>query len=655
MLRQLLELAEKRGPKRERSPWHDQVAGYKEEWSNFIEQEKASDAVPIDPRRLIKELRAVAPDDTLMITDTGNHQTWVEQYWDAPSDRMVFTPGGFAGMGFGTYGVLGLKLARPDQPAVCVTSDGSFMMFPGAVATATEYDIPAVWVILNNYTIGVIRDLQRFYMDGREIGTSFVKQSTGEFWNPDFAKMAESMGAGGISVEHPSELGGALETALAGGQAVRRRREGQPRHRGSTDRDLALRADPAGGADVRQATHPQLIEPYPFTAIVGQERLKQALLLNAVNPAVGGVLIEGPSGTGKSTAVRGLAALLPEIDVVADCPFSCDPAAPCGSAASPPRARGGAPCRPPARPRRHVAAQRHRGPGLRVGRHRPRAPGGRSPRSSRGCSRRRTGASSTSTRSTSSTTTSATSSSTQPRSATNVVEREGVSVSHPARFLLVGTMNPEEGELRPQLADRIGLRVVVEAILDAEQRAEVMRRREAYTADPAAFASSARLPRTSWPRRCRRRARRVGAVEVPDYALPGDRAAGRPLGRPQPPRGHDDPREREGAGRARRPRRRDGRRRASTRRVAALPHRLAVDPFDAAAGIDERILRRVLEEVADVSADEKKRRAGRRRRPPGSRDPRRAAGDRRRRRRRTACLRSAATGRPARARRDRAA
>jgi acetolactate synthase-1/2/3 large subunit len=218
VLRQLLELAHKQGPRRESSPWHEQVAAYKEEWTNFIEQEKASDAIPIDPRRLIKELRAVAPDDTLMITDTGNHQTWVEQYWDAPAERMVFTPGGFAGMGFGTYGVLGLKLARPEQPAVCVTSDGSFMMFPGAVATATEYDIPAVWVILNNYTIGVIRDLQRFYMDGREIGTSFVKHSTGEFWNPDFAKMAEAMGAGGITVENPSDLGSALETAMAAGK-----------------------------------------------------------------------------------------------------------------------------------------------------------------------------------------------------------------------------------------------------------------------------------------------------------------------------------------------------------------------------------------------------------------------------------------------------
>jgi acetolactate synthase-1/2/3 large subunit len=217
VLRQLLELAEKRGPRRERSPWQDRVESYKEEWTNFIEPEKASAAVPIDPRRVIGELRRAAPESTLMITDTGNHQTWVEQYWDVYEPRSVFTPGGFAGMGFGTYGVLGLKLARPDRPAICVTSDGSFMMFPGAVATATEYDIPAVWVILNNYTIGVIRDLQRFYMDGREIGTSFVKHSTGEFWNPDFAKMAEAMGAGAITVDEPGDLADAFDAALSAG------------------------------------------------------------------------------------------------------------------------------------------------------------------------------------------------------------------------------------------------------------------------------------------------------------------------------------------------------------------------------------------------------------------------------------------------------
>ncbi len=217
VLRQLLELAQREG-KRERSPWIDQVEGFKSEWQNFIRPPMESDEVPIEPRRLIGDMRRIAPDETMMITDTGNHQTWVEQYWDVYEPRTVFTPGGFAGMGFGTCGVLALKLARPDAPAVCVTSDGSFSMFPHAVATAVEYDIPCVWVILNNYTIGVIRDLQRFYMDEREIGTSFRKQSTGELWNPDFAKMAEAMGALAYSIDQPGDIAGAFEAALDSGR-----------------------------------------------------------------------------------------------------------------------------------------------------------------------------------------------------------------------------------------------------------------------------------------------------------------------------------------------------------------------------------------------------------------------------------------------------
>jgi acetolactate synthase-1/2/3 large subunit len=217
VLKQLGELAQ-RQPKRERTPWHDDVEAWKLEWQNYIQPEMASDATPIDPRRVIGELRKAAPDDTMMITDTGNHQTWVEQYWEAYEPRTMFTPGGFAGMGFGTCGVLGVKLAKPDRPAVCVTSDGSFMMFPGAIATAVEHDIPAVWVILNNYTIGVIRDLQRFYMDNREIGTSFMKHSTGELWNPDFAKMAEAMGAGSISIDQPGDLADAFDTAFKAGK-----------------------------------------------------------------------------------------------------------------------------------------------------------------------------------------------------------------------------------------------------------------------------------------------------------------------------------------------------------------------------------------------------------------------------------------------------
>jgi thiamine pyrophosphate-dependent acetolactate synthase large subunit-like protein len=132
----------------------------------------------------------------------------------------VFTPGGFAGMGFGTCGVLALKLAEPDRPCVCVTSDGSFGMFPHAVATAVEYDLPCIWVLMNNCSIGVIRDLQRFYMDGREVGTSFRLQKTGELWSPDWAKMAEAMGAA-RTVEKPGISAASTPPSGAGVLVVR--------------------------------------------------------------------------------------------------------------------------------------------------------------------------------------------------------------------------------------------------------------------------------------------------------------------------------------------------------------------------------------------------------------------------------------------------
>ena len=231
VLKQLLELAEQRGPKRERSPWHDQVEGWKEEWSNFIEPEKASDARPDRP----------APRDRGAAQGgAGGHADDHRHRQPPDLGRAVLgrlrardrssRPAASPGWASARAASSALKLARPDQPAVCVTSDGSFMMFPGAVATAIEYDIPAVWVIFNNYTIGVIRDLQRFYMDNREIGTSFVKHSTGEFWNPDFATMAEAMGAGGDLGRPARRPRRRVRHGADGGDAVRRRREGQPRH-----------------------------------------------------------------------------------------------------------------------------------------------------------------------------------------------------------------------------------------------------------------------------------------------------------------------------------------------------------------------------------------------------------------------------------------
>jgi magnesium chelatase subunit D len=227
--------------------------------------------------------------------------------------------------------------------------------------------------------------------------------------------------------------------------------------------------------------------PYPFSAIVGQEDLKLSLLVNAVSPEVGGVLVRGEKGTAKSTAVRALASLLPGIEVVSDCPYSCDPASPnpeCPAGPHPPDAPTAT--RPVRLVELPVGASTDRlagtldiekalsegrkafEPGLLAAAHRGilyvdevnllsdhlvdllldvAAMG------------------------------------------VNHVEREGVSVRHPSRFILVGTMNPEEGDLRPQLLDRFGITVEVSGNPDPADRVEVVRRRLRYEEDPGSFAA----------------------------------------------------------------------------------------------------------------------------------------------------------------------
>ncbi|KAA9165707.1 putative cobaltochelatase [Amycolatopsis acidicola] len=227
------------------------------------------------------------------------------------------------------------------------------------------------------------------------------------------------------------------------------------------------------------------MRPYPFTAVVGMPDLRLALVLSAISPAIGGVLVRGEKGTAKSTMVRALAGLLPEVEVVRGCRFSCDPAAP--DPACPDGPHDGPAVQRPARlVELPVGAAEDRvvgslnleralaegvtdyQPGLLAAAHRgllyvdevnllhdhlvdtllDAAAMGRA-----------------------------------------TVEREGVSVSHAARFVLIGTMNPEEGELRPQLLDRFGLTVEVASSRDPELRAEVVRRRLAYEADPDSFAA----------------------------------------------------------------------------------------------------------------------------------------------------------------------
>jgi Mg-chelatase subunit ChlI len=230
---------------------------------------------------------------------------------------------------------------------------------------------------------------------------------------------------------------------------------------------------------------------YPFTAIAGQERMKRALLLNAVNPRIGGVLIRGERGTAKSTAARSLAALLPEVRAVSGCRFGCDPDRPtswCTECRE--RTAGGGEL--PVEKRRTafvdlpVSATEDRVVGtmdieraIKKG-ERWFEPGVLAA-ANRGLlyidevnllddhvvdilldS---------------------------AASGMNIVEREGISFAHPARFILVGTMNPEEGDLRPQLLDRFALCVDVRGIVELRDRVAIMERNLDFEADPDGFRS----------------------------------------------------------------------------------------------------------------------------------------------------------------------
>jgi magnesium chelatase subunit D len=258
------------------------------------------------------------------------------------------------------------------------------------------------------------------------------------------------------------------------------------------------------------------VNTYPFSAVTGLADLKLALLINAVSPSVGGVLVRGEKGTAKSTIVRALAALLPGVPVVAHCRFSCDPAAPDPECPDGPHDRDDAASRPARLVELPVGASEDRlvgsldieraltegvrayQPGLLADAHRgvlyvdevnllhdhlvdlllDAAAMGWS-----------------------------------------YVEREGVSIRHASRFLLVGTMNPEEGELRPQLLDRFGLTAEVKATRDPAERAEVVRRRLAYEADPAGFAENWARADASLAARIAEARERLPKVTLSDGAL----------------------------------------------------------------------------------------------------------------------------------------
>ncbi|MEO8899041.1 MAG: AAA family ATPase [Candidatus Dormibacter sp.] len=267
---------------------------------------------------------------------------------------------------------------------------------------------------------------------------------------------------------------------------------------------------------------------FPFTAIVGQEPMRQALLLNAINPAIGGVLIRGEKGTAKSTAVRALARLLPEQLVVVGCQFGCSPDAgeqQCVDCST--RVASGEQLPRQVRQMRVVE--------LPINASEDRVVGSIDIEAAIKTGEKRF----------------------EPgvlaeanrnilyvdevnllddhivdvlldaaAMGLNTVEREGVSVSHPSRFILVGTMNPEEGDLRPQLLDRFGLCVDVAGIRNVMQRVQIVERREEFEDDPEAFALRYEAHETAEAERIARAIRSLPDVEVDRDILIGIAALG---------------------------------------------------------------------------------------------------------------------------------
>jgi acetolactate synthase-1/2/3 large subunit len=198
-----------------RAGWQRETLAWKRQWEADIAARQADPAVPIRPDRLVAELQRALPEDAIVLADVGVHHNWLLQQLAAPPAGRLLQAWGFAAMGFGAGGVIGAKLASPGSPAVTVCGDGCFLMHANAVATAVEYDVPAVWVVWNNTGYGSIRGQQAtFFGADREIATRFRHGGTGELYSTDISAIARAMGADGARIDSPDEVGDAVEAAI---------------------------------------------------------------------------------------------------------------------------------------------------------------------------------------------------------------------------------------------------------------------------------------------------------------------------------------------------------------------------------------------------------------------------------------------------------
>ncbi len=212
-LQQILEALKPGWKKQEkaRQPWVEQAQKLKTEWIAKIEADNQGEQDPVSTNRLAYEVNRALPKDANVVTDTGDIQQAYEGYGVIRTTNTFFNNAGMAQMGWATSAVMGVKLARPGKIALAIVGDGSFIMSNYAMATAVEYKIPVIWVVINNYGQSIERHGQLINY-GREVWSTFEKD--GKLYNPDFVKIAEAYGVKGKRIHASGEIRPAIQDAI---------------------------------------------------------------------------------------------------------------------------------------------------------------------------------------------------------------------------------------------------------------------------------------------------------------------------------------------------------------------------------------------------------------------------------------------------------
>ena len=187
----------------DRSAREGYVRRQRQTYSYYDHPTVHSDASPVFPQRLVRTLQETVDPSTVFTLDAGNNRVWMAHFYQAQRAKTFFSPGGLAGMGWSVPAALGIQVPYPDRPVVSVTGDGGFMMSVHAISTALQYELPVVWVVMNDSSLGMVRQHQ----SGKTISSEFIQTDNGQ--------IARGFGAYGVQVDNPSDLADAIREAQA--------------------------------------------------------------------------------------------------------------------------------------------------------------------------------------------------------------------------------------------------------------------------------------------------------------------------------------------------------------------------------------------------------------------------------------------------------